>query len=253
MAGSLWTKLKNAITGGPPPAHIHLHQKEPFYAGLWKTIRPPSRAKHRRPLSRAQTLLLRGAVSVTLLGATAWFSIGYFSTAEARSAQAVVDGMELLGPGDYAGAVGRFSEALAIWPGNAQAYLERGNAHDALGETAEALADWGRALDANPRLAAAYTARGTYYRVKGESEKALADLNRSLELEPSVDAYYQRGQVYHTLGRYENAIADFDLSIALLREAPYVYRARSAARRALGDAAGADADRDKADSIEQLR
>lgn len=254
MADPLWSRLKNALTGGPPPAHMQMRARrivEPFHVRLWRTIRPPAKVpRNRKPRTRAQKLLLRSSAAAALLAVAGWFAYGYFASAEERSVAAVQDGMKLLGPGDYDAALGQFSAALAIWPGNAQAYLERGNAQNALGDTAEALADWTRAIDADPRLAAAYTARGTYYRVHGETEKALTDLNRSLEIKPSVDAYYQRGQAYHTLGQYPRAIQDFDRSIAELRDAPYVYRARSAARRAMGDLEGAAADRNTADRLE---
>lgn len=206
----------------------------------------------RRPLNRRQKRLLRVTAAFLLIGLLAGFVAAYSTTAEDRSLRAFRQGLERLGPGDFQGAVDRFSAAIQIWPKNARAYLERGNAYQALGRPGEALADWTRALQVDPNLAAAYTARGAYYRVEGDAARALADLNRSIQLEPSVEAYYQRGQIYQALGQYQQAAADFDRAIAALPTAPYVYRARSAARRALGDAAGAAADREQADFLELL-
>jgi tetratricopeptide (TPR) repeat protein len=229
-----------------------LRQKRPFWAEFWRAVRPPQRTRPRRPFTRRQTLLLRASAAAVLAGILAWFSAGYFSTAEARSFEVLRQGLDRLGPGDYPGAVDRFTAALEIWPENAQAYLERGNAYYAMGRSADALADWTRALEADPDLAAAYAARGAYYRARGDTASALADLSRSIELKPSVEAYYERGQVYQALGQYRQAAADLDRAIAELPSAPYVYRARSAARRAMGDMAGAGADRDQADYLEQL-
>ncbi len=257
MADSLWTKLKNAISGGPPPAYVQPHGRptlDPLLVRMWRTIRPPSKvASARKPLTRQQKFLVRGTAAAVLLVAAGWFAYYYFSTTEERSVAALDEGMKMLGPGTYEAAVGQFSAALDIWPGNADAYLARGNAESSLGNDAEALEDWERALQANPKLPAAYTARGTYYRVHGETEKALADLNRSIEIKPTVDAYYQRGQVYHALAQYPQAIQDFDRGIERLRDAPYIYRARAASRRALGDVEGAIADRDTADQLEHIR
>jgi tetratricopeptide (TPR) repeat protein len=253
VADSIWSKLKNAALGGPVPAHIPTYDApEPWHRRLWQTVRLPARVTVRRAFTRAQKGLLAGVAAAVLVSGGAWYAYAYVTSAPDRSARAISEGMKLLGPGEFGAAAGRFSEALEIWPSNARAFLERGNAYKAMGNTEEAMADWARAIEADPSLAAAYTARGTEYRQRGDYSWALADLDRSIQLAPSVDAYYQRGQVYQALGQPERAVADFDRGIAERREAPFLYRARGTARRALGDLDGAAADRDTADRLEAL-
>jgi tetratricopeptide (TPR) repeat protein len=151
---------------------------------------------------------------------------------------------------DYREAVRHFTDAISIWPDNARAYLHRGISQAALGEAAAAKSDWDRATQIDPALYEAFTARGTQYRLEGDIPKALEDLNRSIALHPSVDAYYQRGQLYAAQANYQSAIDDFDRAIAERPDAPYGYRARSAARGAIGDTSGSEEDRVLADRIE---
>ncbi len=202
-------------------------------------------------LNRSQLRLIRAAVSavaIVILGAGVYLYMT--SGREERSMEILQEGLKSMAKIDYKNSVEQFSDAISVWPNNALAYLHRGNARAALGDIAAAKRDWDRATELNPDLADAYTARGTQYRIEGANEQAIRELNRSIQLRPSVDAYYQRGQLYAALEDYSKAIADFDRSIAERPDAPYVYRARSAARKAIGDLAGAAEDRLKADRIE---
>ena len=180
-------------------------------------------------------------VAAVVIGSAGW-AMNYFSSAPQRAQVAFEDGMVRLGPGNYKGAIPKFTESIEIQE-TAAAYLERGNAHRNLLESEQALADWNQALRMDPNLAGGYTARGAHYRLAGDLTRALADLDKSLQLAPSVDAFYQRGQVKYELGDYQQAISDYTDAINLRREAPYVHLARAAARRALGDEAGAEEDR----------
>ena len=185
-------------------------------------------------------MVLITLLAVALAG-SAWWATNVLSNAPQRAQLAYEAGMAKLGPADFRGAIAKFTESIEIRE-TAMAYLERGNAHNNLGEAQQALADWNQALRIDPNLAAAYTARGTYRRVSGDLPRALADLDRSLQIAPSVDAYYQRGQVKHTMGDYQQAVSDYSDAIALRREAPYVYLARSVSKKSLGDDAGARED-----------
>jgi len=81
-------------------------------------------------------------------------------------------------------------------------------------------------------------------------QKTIQDCSKSIQVNPTVDAYYQRGEAYERLGQHQKAIADFDAAIAESRDAPFVYRARSVAKRSAGDPDGAQADDDQAQRIE---
>ena len=107
-----------------------------------------------------------------------------------------------------------------------------------------------RALDLDPDSTRAYNERGQIYLENGDTRKAIQEFSRSLQVTSTIEGHYQRGAAYEKLGDHQNAIADFDAAIRESRDAPYAYRARSAARRASGDREGAAADEQKARSIE---
>jgi len=254
--GSLPKKLRDAIMGPPLPAHMRQYDLAiPWYVRFWRSIGPPkSTSSQPHGLNRSQGRLVRvamGVAAILIVGGGLYFYL--FANREGRSMAAMEDGVKSVAKIDYKGSIPKFTNAISIWPGNAEAYLLRGNAYAAMGDATEAKRDWDKATQVNPELADAYTARGTQSRIEGDNQQALTQLSRSIQLHPSVDAYYQRGQLYSTLRDYQKAINDFDLSIAERRDAPYVYRARSAARRAMGDIAGANQDRNTADGIEGIR
>jgi len=58
-----------------------------------------------------------------------------------------------------------------------------------------------------------------------------------------------RGYAYYRQKRYPEAIRDFDIAILLNPAYPNAYQNRSYARRATGDALGADADAAKAKDL----
>ncbi len=62
-------------------------------------------------------------------------------------------------------------------------------------------------------------------------------------------AFNARGYAYFRLKRYSEAVADLDQAIKLNAYYANAYQNRSAARRALGDKAGADADVAKAKEL----
>jgi tetratricopeptide (TPR) repeat protein len=195
-------------------------------------------------------LLIAAAVAIPVVAI--WGIVDYLASAPQRARAAFEKGMRLLGPNDFAGAVASFSTSIATLE-TADAYLERGNAYQSLGQGEKALADWDRAVYLDPSLAPAYTARATYYRLAGDYAKALPDLDHSIQLDPSVDNYFQRGQVYAALKQYEKAIADYDRSILERHDAPYVYLARSTAKRALGDEEGYRRDQQTAAELQNFR
>jgi tetratricopeptide (TPR) repeat protein len=228
--------------------------KEPFRSRLWNAIRPPPKVPgQRKPLNRGQRRLIWGSLSVLVPVAAGLGIYQYVSSAEERAGKAFEQGMALMGPGHYQDAIPLFTRAVEIWPQHAQAYFERGNAHQILNQPDAALADFELALKIDPNLAPAYTARGIIYVERGDFPKALLEFDQSIRVHPTVDGYYQRGQIHYRLKQFPKAIDDYDQAIALGRDTPFIYLSRASAKTDLGDAAGAAQDRETAMSLQKGR
>ncbi len=62
----------------------------------------------------------------------------------------------------------------------------------------------------------ALTRRGETYRLIKRYEDALADFDHTIALDSTYTwAINRRGEIYHLMERYEDALADFDRAIAL--------------------------------------
>lgn len=256
MALTVFRKIRKVLEKPVPPAHIRQRNYRvviPWYQRLWDSIRPPTAApRGQQGMNTSQRRMLLWAAVAMVPLAAAWLVYDYTSRAPERAAAALAAGMQRMGPGDFSGAVDAFTESISV-NATAEAYLQRGNAHASLGQAENAVADWSRAVELDATLAEAYTARGSHFRVQGDLTRALADLDRSIDLRPSVDGFYQRGQVHHAMREYEKALADYDRAIDLRREAPYVYLARSATRRIVGDESGALLDLQAAEQLQGRR
>jgi tetratricopeptide (TPR) repeat protein len=226
---------------------------ESFFTRWRKAVRPlpreaPSAAL--LALKRRQRKLIHRTLAILVLAGAGGWIYSYWASAPDRAQEEVAVALKLSGIGTYDQAMRHFDRAIQIWPDFADAYLNRGLAEHGARHSAEALADFDRALDLDPSLTRAYNARGQIYLENGDVQKTIQDCSKSIQVNPTVDAYYQRGEAYEKLGEHQKAIADFDAAIAESREAPFAYRARSVAKRNVGDRAGAQADDDQARRIE---
>ena len=169
------------------------------------------------------------------LAARAWFSIGYlreddfpdnkilaydraiqlkpeFSDAYINRGNAKQE----LGQPEHA--IADFNKAIEIKPDFAEAYFNRGNAKLELGQLEHAIADFDKAIEIKPDYAKAYSNRGNVKLNLGQLEHAIADFDIAIQLKPDyVEAYFNRGLVKHELGQLEHAIADFDKAMELAR------------------------------------
>jgi tetratricopeptide (TPR) repeat protein len=225
-----------------------------FFTLWYKATRPVPGHRSLDPVilaqkSKQRRLLKRtGALILTLAAGS--YAYTYFADAPKRAHAEVELGVKKMAPGSYTEAIAHLDRAIGISPDLAEAYLIRGVAEHHSNRRAEALADLDKALDLDDHLTRAYNERGQIYLENGDAKKALPDFTESLRLKPNLEGYYQRGQVYEQLGQHANAIADFTAGIAEAPDAPYVYRARAAAKRNSGDREGAAADEAEADRIE---
>lgn|SRR5487761_2310694 len=228
---------------------------ESAFTRFWNSVKPPPR-EIRPPLSpedlrlrrrQRQLILVTIAIALAVAGGVAIFN--YASSAPQRAEKEYQEGMRLMTPGQYLGAIGHFNRALEIRPRYPQVYLERANAHRMLGETDPALADYQAAVNLNPSAVPAHNGIAMIYLERHDNARAIEELTQSINLQPTTDAYYQRGQIYESQGDHRKAVDDYDRAIAEQPDEPFVYMARAAARHNLGDEQGAAADRAAAQQI----
>ena len=152
------------------------------------------------------------------VAARAWFSIGMLLSERKKKKKAL----------------DAYDNAIRLASDYAEAYTQRGNINDALGEYAAAVADYDTAIRLNPSDAEAYTKRGFVQTKLGNNEAAIADHDAALELNPDlVEAYHDRGLAKLMLGKHESAIEDFDRTIQLYPESAVPYWNRGMSKRLL--------------------
>ena len=127
-------------------------------------------------------------------------------------------------------AVADYSQAIALKPGNAQTYYDRGQNRGFQGDYDGAFADYAKAISLNPKDARAYADRGILWMGRHEDAAALRDFEKALSLNhKSPVAYFGRGVVRTSNADYDGAIADFDQAIKFQPDFAIVYKARSRA------------------------
>jgi tetratricopeptide (TPR) repeat protein len=113
-------------------------------------------------------------------------------------------------------AIEEYTEAIAINPDFADAYLNRGVAYFEKGDFDQAIADYSKAIEFNPQFADAYSNRGVAYAVTGQYDQALVDLSKAIELDEDLArAHFVRGTLYSDLGELDKAISDLEKALEL--------------------------------------
>ena len=152
------------------------------------------------------------------VAARAWFSIGMLLSEQKKKKKALT----------------AYDNAIRLKSGYAEAYTQRGNTNDALGQYTAAIADYDEAIRLNPADAEAHTNRGFVQTKSGNHEAAIADHDEALRLNPNlVEAYHNRGLAKLMLGKHESAIEDFDRTIQLYPDSAIPYWNRAMAKRSL--------------------
>lgn len=114
-------------------------------------------------------------------------------------------------------------ESLAIEPGHAEAWSNRGNVLRDLRRHEEALASYEQAIELKPNYAKAWSNRGNALSDLRCYKEALASYERAIELKPDyAEAWFNRGDVLNDLHRDEEALASYERAIELKPDADYV-------------------------------
>jgi serine/threonine protein kinase/Tfp pilus assembly protein PilF len=134
----------------------------------------------------------------------------------------------------YPEALASFNACVALAPGHAECYYNRGLARAALGEPGLALADYDRALELRPEMAAAALNRGLLHFKAGRYPQARADLRHALDhgADPAL-AYYNLALVCYAQKDWRGAR---DSVKRALQHAPGHPQARALGRKLSGAA-----------------
>lgn len=114
--------------------------------------------------------------------------------------------------------------AIQHSPLNANLYLYRGAARNAINEYNEAIVDISQAIELNPNDARAYYSRGVAYLLsQNNDDAAIADFDRAAELDPNLFyVYLTRSMLYLKIKDYPRAIADYSHVIELYPRIPKI-------------------------------
>lgn len=149
---------------------------------------------------------------------------------------------------DPEGAIEDYDRAIAISPGFAEAYLNRGSKRWAKKDAEGAYADFDRLIRMGTLLPGAYNGRGrTLVELMNDPARALPDLDESIRLRPEgyVLPYIARARAHYLLRQYELAIADATKAISI-SPWPEPFLIRGLARLDQGNRTEARADLEEA-------
>lgn len=138
-------------------------------------------------------------------------------------------------------AIADFDHALVLDPDSGIAYMNRATAENRKGERAASLGDYDKAVGLIPENWMAWDGRCWVRAIIGQDlEGALADCKKAMELQPSAaNTLNTLGFILYRQGRFEDAIASYDESIARDPNVASSYYMRGLARRKLNrDASG---------------
>lgn len=117
---------------------------------------------------------------------------------------------------ESANSVADCNKAIELASDSADAYYNRGDSYDQMGEYGKAIADYNKAIELDPNHASAYYNRGCAYGEIGAYDKAVADYNKAIELNTSDSwAYYNRGLAHSKRGEVSKAVSDLVKCIEL--------------------------------------
>lgn len=152
---------------------------------------------------------------------TATVEIAATATATLSSEEMYVAAVDAANSGAWDAAIALLNSLLADNSEYAQAYLQRGKAHAALGDEGQAEADFTAAIERDVSLAAAYYERAQLYARMGNAEAALADLDQAIQAAPSYAAAYRaRADLQVELSNFTAARLDLEVYLTLVPNAP---------------------------------
>ena len=149
--------------------------------------------------------------------------------------------------GDLDGAFEDYCNAIEIDPNDAMAYNNRGYVKNGLGDQLSAMEDFTKAIEIDPNYAVAYYNRGSTKGKIGDLDGAIEDHSKAIEIDPKyAEAYYNRGLAKRKAGNVQGAIEDYSKAIEIDPNDDMAYNNRGYAKSQQKDYQGAITDFSKA-------
>ncbi len=122
-----------------------------------------------------------------------------------------------------------YDKAIALEPGRAELYNNRGVTLQEMGRYDHALADYDKAVELKPDYANAHNNRGVTLSNLRRYDAAVASCDTAIRLRPDfAEAYNNRGVALHEVSRYDDALASYDKAIALKPDCAEAHKNRGA-------------------------
>lgn len=209
--------LQNMRQKGNAEVFSMLSNNEEFAESLRDLLQNPELSLIDKAIAEAFALQQDGAIEEAIekwnfiadrvagtdddLAARAWFSIGYLR----------------LQNQDPEIAIPAYDEAIRLKPNYVEAYNDRGNAKNHLGQHEEAIMDYDQAIVRDTHYADAYCNRGKARCGLAQYDAAIADCNTAIQLRLAFpNAYVVRGEAKTALGDVRGAKMDFETALNLL-------------------------------------
>ena len=158
--------------------------------------------------------------------------------------QAMQRGQQQVKGKDFAGALHSFGDAIALRPESAQAHYSRAAVFHHFEQMDAAMRDYADAIRLDPKMVAAYVGLGGCLVHEHRDQDALVQFQRALEVNPAAPmALFGRANIYARRKQFGAALADYDKVLQINPRYAPAYQNRAHAREAIGDFAGAAADR----------
>ena len=138
--------------------------------------------------------------------------------------------------GDKDGAMKDYDKAIDLDPKDATAYYNRGILKDDLGDKDGAMKDFDKAIDLDPKNATAYNNMADLLISMNQLDGALANINRAIQLDSNSFVYFvTRGEIYLAMNNPEKAILDFNHALSINDGIKKAYENRAKCNRKIAE------------------
>jgi len=153
-------------------------------------------------------------------------------------------GKDHMDEGEYLQAVEEFSRAIEIYPGMADAFMERGIAYCILEEFERGIEDFNEAIRLEPDNAGAYCNRGLAWFELDDPERALQDYDEAIRLDPKEPtARKNKGLLFFLEGDLVQALRCYDEALRIAPKHADAYESRADVYEQMGLNMPAEQDR----------